>query len=101
MKEIMFCGLFRQKNLFIEKLFYDFVEAFSFMTAAVNYTEKSDHHPNWKMCIITKVTIDLNTHDADGITKGFQLAKGIDQIVKNTQTFYLKCPLIYLYGASH
>jgi 4a-hydroxytetrahydrobiopterin dehydratase len=52
--------------------------------------EKSDHHPNWKN--VYNKAIDLNTHDADGITKkDFQLAKGIDQW-KTTQTFNLQCP---------
>jgi 4a-hydroxytetrahydrobiopterin dehydratase len=53
------------------------------MTAVAMIAEKSDHHPNWKN-VYNNVTISLNTHDADGLTKkDFQLAKGIDQILKN------------------
>ena len=65
-----------------EFVFKDFVEAFSFMTAVALVAEKSAHHPNWKNAY-NKVTIDLNTHDADGITnKDFDLAKAIDKQYK-------------------
>ena len=83
MKEIDVLWVVEGKFIHREIIFKDFVEAFSFMTAVAIIAEKSDHHPNWKN-VYNKVTIDLNTHDADGITiKDFQLAKGIDQIVKN------------------
>ena len=65
-----------------EFVFKDFVEAFSFMTSVALVAEKSAHHPNWKNAY-NKVTIDLNTHDADGITnKDFDLAKAIDKQYK-------------------
>lgn len=83
MKEIDVLWVVEGKFIHREIIFKDFVEAFSFMTAVAIIAEKSDHHPNWKNAY-NKVTIDLNTHDADGITKkDFQLAKGIDQIIKN------------------
>jgi 4a-hydroxytetrahydrobiopterin dehydratase len=83
MKEIDVLWVVEGKFIHREIVFKDFVEAFSFMTAVAIIAEKSDHHPNWKN-VYNKVTIDLNTHDADGITKkDFQLAKGIDQIIKN------------------
>ncbi|WP_026709225.1 4a-hydroxytetrahydrobiopterin dehydratase [Flavobacterium frigidarium] len=83
MKEIDVLWVVEGKFIHREIIFKNFVEAFSFMTAVAIIAEKSDHHPNWKN-VYNKVTIDLNTHDADGITiKDFQLAKGIDQIVKN------------------
>jgi 4a-hydroxytetrahydrobiopterin dehydratase len=83
MKEIDVLWVVEGKFIHREIIFKDFVEAFSFMTAVAIIAEKSDHHPNWKN-EYNKVTIDLNTHDADGITKkDFQLAKGIDQIIKN------------------
>ena len=64
-----------------EFLFKDFVEAFSFMTAVALLAEKAAHHPNWKNTY-NKVTIDLSTHDADGITaKDFDLAKAIDKLL--------------------
>lgn len=73
------------KGKFIHReiLFKNFIEAFSFMTAVALVAEKSGHHPNWKN-VYNKVTIALNTHDADGITdKDFALAQAIDTIVKN------------------
>jgi 4a-hydroxytetrahydrobiopterin dehydratase len=83
MKEIDVLWVVEGKFIHREIVFKDFVEAFSFMTAVAIIAEKSDHHPNWKN-VYNKVTIDLNTHDADGITKkDFQLVKGIDQIIKN------------------
>jgi len=83
MKEIDVLWVLEGKFIQREIIFKDFVEAFSFMTAVAMIAEKSDHHPNWKN-VYNKVTITLNTHDADGLTnKDFQLAKGIDQIIKN------------------
>lgn len=66
-----------------EFLFKDFIQAFSFMTSVAFIAEKSGHHPNWKN-VYNKVTIALTTHDADGLTdKDFQLAKKIDEVLKN------------------
>lgn len=66
-----------------EMVFKNFVEAFSFMTSVAMLAEKANHHPNWKNTY-NKVTIALNTHDADGIThKDFDLAKEIDTILSN------------------
>jgi 4a-hydroxytetrahydrobiopterin dehydratase len=73
------------KGKFIHReiLFKDFIGAFSFMTQVAFIAEKSGHHPNWKN-VYNKVTIGLNTHDADGITdKDFDLAKAIDKILNN------------------
>lgn len=65
-----------------EFIFKNFVEAFSFMTAVALLAEKAAHHPNWKNTY-NKVTIDLSTHDAEGLTaKDFDLAKAIDTIIK-------------------
>jgi len=65
-----------------EVVFKNFREAFSFMTAVALVAEKSDHHPDWKN-VYNKVIIDLNTHDADGLTeKDFKLAGEIDKILK-------------------
>lgn len=83
MKEIDILWVQEGKFIHREIIFKDFVEAFSFMTSVAIIAEKSDHHPNWKN-VYNKVNIALNTHDADGLTnKDFQLAKGIDQIIKN------------------
>jgi len=73
---------FKGKFIHRDFLFKDFIEAFSFMTAVALIAEKSAHHPDWKN-VYNKVTITLNTHDADGITaKDFDLAKAIDGIAK-------------------
>ena len=44
--------------------------------------EKADHHPNWEN-VYNKVTINLNTHSAGGITaKDFELGVKIEKIYK-------------------
>lgn len=74
--------LLKSKFIHREIIFKDFIEAFSFMTSVAIIAEKAGHHPDWKN-IYNKVNIVLNTHDADGLTnKDFQLAKGIDQLIK-------------------
>lgn len=71
------------KFIHSEFTFKDFIQAYSFMTSVAFIAEKAAHHPNWKN-VYNKVTIALNTHDADGLTdKDFQLAKKIDEVVKN------------------
>ena len=63
-----------------EYRFVDFVHAFGFMATAAIAIEKNDHHPEW--CnVYNKVTVDLTTHDSQGITaKDVQLAKLLDEI---------------------
>jgi 4a-hydroxytetrahydrobiopterin dehydratase len=48
--------------------FADFVQAFSFMTSAAFEAEKMNHHPEW-FNVYNKVSVQLTTHDADGVTK--------------------------------
>lgn len=63
--------------------FKTFVAAFSFMTAVALEAEKLDHHPDWTN-VYNKVTVSLNTHSANGITKlDFDLADKIDNAYKN------------------
>ena len=82
LKEVEVAWKIKEGFLRREFVFKDFVEAFSFMTSVALVAEKSAHHPNWKN-VYNKVTIDLNTHDADGITnKDFDLAKAIDKQYK-------------------
>ena len=60
--------------------FKTFVDAFSFMTAVALEAEKLEHHPDWSN-IYNNVSINLNTHDANGVTKlDFDLANKIDSI---------------------
>ena len=58
----------------------DFVQAFGFMTSAALVAESMNHHPEW--CnVYNRVTVDLRTHDADGITElDFALARRLDQL---------------------
>jgi len=59
--------------------FANFVDAFGFMTRAAIVAEKSNHHPEW-FNVYNKVTVQLTTHDAGGITaKDFDLAATMDE----------------------
>lgn len=59
----------------------DFVTAFGFMARVAIVAEKMNHHPEWSN-VYDRVTIDLTTHDAGGITElDFQLAAKIDAFV--------------------
>lgn len=62
--------------------FEDFIEAFGFMSRAAIYIEKMNHHPAW--CnIYNKISIDLVTHDAGGITQNdIVLAKTLNSLKK-------------------
>lgn len=60
--------------------FANFVDAFGFMTRAALVAEKSDHHPEWSN-VYNKVTVQLTTHDCDGISeKDFALASTMDEL---------------------
>ena len=48
--------------------FDSFVEAFGFMSSVALVAESMDHHPEW-FNVYNRVTIDLITHDAGGITQ--------------------------------
>ncbi len=60
--------------------FKDFSEALSFLIRVGILAEKQNHHPEiWN--VYNKVTLSLNTHDANGITeKDFILAESIDKL---------------------
>ena len=49
-------------------VFDDFIEAFGFMCKAAIHIEKMNHHPEW-FNVYNKISIDLVTHDAGGITQ--------------------------------
>ena len=60
--------------------FKDFSAAFGFMTRVAIAAEKMDHHPDWSN-VWNKVTVDLSTHSAGGLTKNdFELAGKMQQI---------------------
>lgn len=59
--------------------FPDFSRAFAFMTRVALLAEKADHHPDWSNGY-GRVTIELVTHDAGGLTAlDFDLAEAIDR----------------------
>jgi 4a-hydroxytetrahydrobiopterin dehydratase len=60
--------------------FNSFVEAFGFMASVALVAESMNHHPEW-FNVYNRVTIDLMTHDADGISAlDFELAKRVDEL---------------------
>jgi 4a-hydroxytetrahydrobiopterin dehydratase len=61
--------------------FRDFSEAFGFMARVALIAEKLDHHPDWSN-VYNRVTFDLMTHDAGGLTSlDFDLAARISAIL--------------------
>jgi 4a-hydroxytetrahydrobiopterin dehydratase len=63
-----------------EYKFADFTHAFAFMAAVATVAEKMDHHPDWQN-VYNRVTVDLSTHDAGGITVlDFELATAMENM---------------------
>lgn len=58
---------FRGGKLHREFRFHDFAEAFAFMTRVAAVAERHAHHPDWSNAY-NRLTIDLWTHDAGGVT---------------------------------
>ncbi|MFZ0183995.1 MAG: 4a-hydroxytetrahydrobiopterin dehydratase [Nitrosotalea sp.] len=67
LKELSGWGIVNGK-LHKDFVFDDFVEAFGFMTRAAIHIEKMNHHPEW-FNVYNKISVDLVTHDAGGITQ--------------------------------
>lgn len=69
-----------QGKLHREFTFPDFVAAFGFMTEVAHAAEALEHHPEW--CNVwNRVTVDLSTHDAGGLTElDFTLAARMDAL---------------------
>lgn len=64
-----------------ELSFADFSEAFAFMTRVALAAERADHHPDWSNSW-NRVTIDLVSHDAGGLTaRDVALAEAINALV--------------------
>ncbi len=71
---------FHAGKLHREFKFADFVHAFGFMSAAALCAEGMNHHPDWSN-VYNKVVVDLNTHDAGGVTElDFKLAAKMDEL---------------------
>ena len=61
--------------------FPSFNEAFGFMTRAAMEIEKMNHHPEW-FNVYNKLTVELMTHDAGGITQNdINLAKILNSLI--------------------
>jgi 4a-hydroxytetrahydrobiopterin dehydratase len=70
----------QESKLHREYKFADFAHAFGFMAAAAVLIEKRNHHPEW-LNVYNRVTVDLTTHDAGGITeKDVELARTLDAL---------------------
>lgn len=61
-------------------VFSDFVQAFRFMAGVALVAESMNHHPEW-LNVYNRVTVDLSTHDAGGITElDFTLARRMEEL---------------------
>jgi 4a-hydroxytetrahydrobiopterin dehydratase len=68
----------RDGRLHRELEFADFNEAFGFMSRVALTAEKLDHHPDWSNSW-NKVTIDITSHAAGGLTaRCFLLAAAVN-----------------------
>lgn len=69
----------RDGKLHREYRFADFPEAMGFMTRVAFDAERLGHHPNWSN-VYNRVSVELWTHDADGITVlDFELAAAMNR----------------------
>ena len=67
-------------NLHRKFEFKDFTQAFGFMKRVALAADRMSHHPDWSNAY-NKVSIDLSTHSAGGITENdFELASKIQKI---------------------
>ena len=61
-------------------VFWNFIDAFGFMTRAAIWAEKWNHHPEWSNVYKT-VDVVLTTHDCDGLSAlDAELAQKMDQL---------------------
>ncbi len=68
------------KTISKEFEFKDFIDAWGFMSKVAIKAEKLDHHPDWSNGY-NKVSVNLTTHDASGITENdIKLAKFMDKV---------------------
>ena len=72
----------KEGKLHREFQFSSFVEAFGFMSSLALVAESMGHHPEW-FNVYNRVTIDLTTHDAGGISsKDIELAKKANELAQ-------------------
>lgn len=73
----------REGRLHREYRFKNFSQAMGFMVSVALEAEKMNHHPDWSNSY-SRVSIDLMTHSAGGITENdIQLARKIQAIAAN------------------
>ena len=71
----------KNNKLHKEFQFDNFNQAFGFMTRAAMEIEKMNHHPEW-FNVYNRITVDLTTHDAGGITNNdINLARILNSLV--------------------
>jgi 4a-hydroxytetrahydrobiopterin dehydratase len=71
----------KNNKLHKEFKFNNFNQAFGFMTRAAMEIEKMNHHPEW-FNVYNRITVELTTHDAGGITKNdVNLARILNSLV--------------------
>ena len=71
----------KDNKLHKEFQFDSFNQAFGFMTRAAMEIEKMNHHPEW-FNVYNRITVDLTTHDAGGITNNdVNLARTLNSLV--------------------
>ena len=71
----------KNDKLHKEFQFNNFNQAFGFMTRAAMEIEKMNHHPEW-FNVYNRITVDLTTHDAGGITNNdVNLARILNSLV--------------------
>ena len=71
----------KDNKLHKEFQFDSFNQAFGFMTRAAMEIEKMNHHPEW-FNVYNRITQDLTTHDAGGITNNdINLARILNSLV--------------------
>lgn len=72
----------RSGKLHREYKFSDFRHAIEFMMAAVPGIDTMNHHPEWAN-VYNRVTVDLVTHDAGGLTsRDFELAALLEEVAR-------------------
>ena len=60
--------------------FESFVQAFGFMSSVALVAESMNHHPEW-FNVYNRVSIDLTTHDAGGLSRlDFEFAAKADAL---------------------
>ena len=71
----------KDDKLHKEFQFDNFNQAFGFMTRAAMEIEKMNHHPEW-FNVYNRITVDLTTHEAGGITNNdVNLAKILNSLL--------------------